>query len=154
MKFSYFFTDEKNQDFIGLDKEIWDEYYENAGCNVDKYQKVNDIEGEHFVILIFDDDNENNTPIACGSFKELFNDTVEVKRVFVKRSCRNKGLATFIMEKLEKEAKKRTYDFSMLVTGVNNTVSQSLYKKLGYEKVEGFGIYKGDPDAICYKKRL
>lgn len=154
MKFSNFCTNERNQDFINLSKELWDEYYENAGCNVDKYQKVNNLEGEHFVVLIFDEGDDCNTPIACGSFKELSNDTVEIKRVFVKKIYRNNGLATFIMNKLEKEAKKQNHDFAVLVTGLNNISSQSLYKKLNYELTEGFGIYIGDPDSFCFKKKL
>lgn len=154
MNFTPIFTDEKNQDFVDLAKELWDEYYKNVGDTVNNYQEVNNLEGKHFVILIFDYNNENNSPIACGSFKELFNDTVEIKRVYVKKPYRNNGLATFIMEKLEKEAKKQNYDFSVLVTGVNNFSSQVLYKKLGYDLFEGFGIYKGDSDVICYKKRI
>lgn len=154
MKFTHVFTDEKNQDFIDLAKELWDEYYENVGDIVNKYQEVNNLEGEHFVILIFDENNEKNGSIACGSFKEISNNTVEIKRVFVKKPYRNNGLATFIMEKLEKEAKKRNYDFSVLVTGVNNFSSQSLYEKLDYALIEGFGIYKGDFDSFCFRKRL
>ena len=154
MSFSYVLTNEKNQDFINLVKELWDEYYENTGCIVDKYQKINTLEGEHFVILVFDEETKNNLPIACGSFKECFLDVVEIKRVFVKKDYRGKGLATLIMEKLEKEAKKRDYSFSILVTGVNNHSSQSLYKKLDYEKIEGFGFYKGDPDSISMGKKL
>lgn len=157
MKFTYIYTDEKNQDFINLSKELWDEYYENVGDIVDKYQEVNNLEGEHFVILIFDEnnrDNKYNNPIACGSFKEFSNDVVEIKRVFIKKSYRNKGLATFIMEKLEKKAKKQDYDFSILVTGANNLPSQSLYKKLGYNLIKGFGIYKRNLDSFCFKKEL
>jgi len=152
MKFSHTFTNEKNQDFIDLAKELWDEYYENVGDTVDKYQEVSNLEGEHFVILIFDENDENNHPIACGSFKEFSNYTVEIKRVFVKKPYRTKGLATFIMEKLEKEAKSRNYKCSVLVTGINNLPSQSFYKKLDYAIFEGFGFFKGDPDSISYKK--
>jgi len=154
MKFTHCFTDEKNQDFIDLAKELWDEYYENVGDIVDKYKEVNNLEGKHFVILVFDENNENNSPIACGSFKEFSTSTVEIKRVFVKKPYRNKGLATFIMEKLEKEAKNRGYDFSVLVTGVNNLPSQLFYKKLNYDIFEGFGFFKGDCDSISYKKEL
>jgi len=154
MGFKTIFTNENNEDFIDLTKELWDEYYENFGDTVDKYQEVNNLEGEHFVILIFDENSENNRPIACGSFKEISSGTVEIKRVFVKKPYRNKGLATFIMEKLEIEAKKRGYDFSVLVTGVTNLSSQSLYKKLSYGLIECFGIFKGDSDASCFRKKL
>ena len=154
MKFRHIFTNEKNQDFIDLAKELWDEYYENVGDTVDKYQEVNNLEGEHFVILVFDEENVEKSPIACGSFKEFSSDTIEIKRVFVKKPCRNKGLATFIMEKLEKEAKNRGYDFSILVTGINNLPSQSFYKKLDYDIFEGFGFFKGDSDSISFKKEL
>jgi GNAT superfamily N-acetyltransferase len=156
MKIKTIITDEKNQDFINLAKKLWCEYFENVGDTVDKYQEVNNLEGKHFVILIFDEDNENrnNNPIACGSFKEFSKDTVEIKRVFVKQPYRNNGLATFIMGKLEKEAKMRAYDFSILMTGINNIFSQLLYKKLDYKEVEGFGIFKEDPDSVTMRKKL
>jgi GNAT superfamily N-acetyltransferase len=151
MNFSHIFTNEKNQDFIDLTKELWDEYYENLGDFVDNYQEVNTLEGEHFVVLIF---NENNNPIACGSFKEFSRDTVEIKRVFVKKTYRNNGLAIFIMEKLEEEAKKQNYDFCILVTGITNLSSRSLYKKLNYDLIEGFGFFKDDSNAISFRKEL
>jgi len=154
MTFKAVFTNENNEDFIELAKELWDEYYENVGDKVNKYKEVNNLEGEHFVILILDENSENNSSIACGSFKELSSDTVEIKRVFVKKPYRNKELATFIMKKLEKEAKNRNYDFSVLVTGITNLPSQTFYKKLGYDIVEGFGFFKGDSDSISFKKRL
>ncbi|MDR2967011.1 MAG: GNAT family N-acetyltransferase [Methanobacteriaceae archaeon] len=154
MDFKTIFTNENNEDFIDLAKELWDEYYENVGNTVDKYREVNNLEGEHFVILIFDENSENNSPIACGSFKEFSPDTVEIKRVFVKKTYRNKGLATFIMKRLEKEAKNRSYNFSVLVTGTNNLPSQVFYKKLDYDTFEGFGFFKGDFDSISFKKEL
>jgi len=153
MNISYLFTDEKNEYFINLDKELWEEYFENVGDIVDKYQEVNNLEGKHFVVLIFNE-SDNNSPIACGSFKEYSKDTVEIKRVFVKKPYRKQGLATSIMEKLENEAKNRGYGFSILVTGAHNSSSQVLYKKLDYEIIEGFGFFKRDSEAICYKKRL
>jgi len=58
------------------------------------------------------------------------------------------------MEKLEKEAKNRNYDCSILVTGVNNLPSQAFYKKLNYDIFEGFGFFKGDSDSISYKKKI
>ena len=153
MSFRHVFTDEKDQNFIDLAKELWDEYFDNVGDTLDKYQEVNTLEGKHFVILVFDED-KNNNPIACGSFKEFSKDTVEIKRVFVKKPYRNKGLATFIMGELEKEAKNRDYSFAVLVTGVNNLFSQSLYKKLDYDLIDGFGFYKGDSDSVCFRKNL
>lgn len=136
------------------------EYYENAGDIVNKYQEINNLEGEHFVILIFDNykdyKNINSSltcsPIPCGSFKEFFKDIVEIKRVFVKPLYRNNGLATFIIENLEKEAKNRNYNYSVLVTKINNFSSQLLYKKLGYNLIECFGIFKRDLDFLCFKK--
>ena len=154
MKFTHVFTNEKNQDFIDLYRELWNEYFEKVGEGLNKYQEVNNLGGKHFVVLIFDKDNDINKPIACGSFKEFSNYIVEIKRVFVKKQYRNMGLATLIMEKLEKEAKMRNYNLSILVTGKNNLPSQSLYKKLDYHKCEGFGIFKGDIDAISFKKKL
>jgi putative acetyltransferase len=156
VNFIHIFTDEKNQDFIDLSKELWDEYYENEGNIVDKYQEVNNLEGKHFAILLFNNYKTNtiNSPIACGSFKEISDNIVEIKRVFVKPLYRNNGLGTFIMENLEKEAKNRDYDYSVLITGINNFSSQSLYKNLGYNLIEGFGIFKGDPDSLCFKKKL
>ena len=150
MTLKIIFTDEKNEDFISLAKKLWDEYVEISGDTVKEYQKFNNLEGEHFVILVFD----NDKAVACGSFKKFSKDTVEIRRVFVDKEYRRRKLAFYIMGNLEKIAKEKGYSYAVLETGAKNEVSKKFYKRLNYTIVGNFEPFKGMLSCLCMKKKL
>ena len=150
MAFKLVFTDENNEDFISLAKKLWDEYVEISGDVVKEYQKFNTLEGKHFVILIFEED----TPIACGSFRKFSKDTAEIRRVYVEKNYRKQKLASYIMKNLEKIAKEQDYDYVVLETGVKNKVSRKFYKSLDYKIIDNFEPYRGMLTCLCLKKEL
>jgi len=150
MAFKSVFTNEKNENFISLAKKLWEEYVEISGDVVKQYQKFNTLEGEHFVILIFDGEK----PIACGSFKKFSKDTVEIRRVFVEKEYRRRKLATYIMKNLEKIAKEKGYEYAVLETGVKNKVSRTFYKNLDYGIIANFEPFKDMLTCLCLKKEL
>ena len=150
MAFKLVFTDENNEDFISLAKKLWDEYVEISGDVVKEYQKFNTLEGKHFVILIFEED----TPIACGSFRKFSKDTAEIRRVYVEKNYRKQKLASYIMKNLEKTAKEQDYDYVVLETGVKNKVSRKFYKSLDYKIIDNFEPYRDMSTCLCLKKEL
>jgi ribosomal protein S18 acetylase RimI-like enzyme len=150
MTFKTIFTDENNEDFISLAKKLWEGYVESSGDIVKKYQEFNTLEGEHFVILIFDSEKA----IACGSFKEFSKDTVEIKRVFVDKEYRRRKLALCIMKGLEEIAKEKSYKYAVLETGAKNKASRKFYKKLDYDIIERFVPLEGMPICLQMKKKL
>jgi ribosomal protein S18 acetylase RimI-like enzyme len=77
-----------------------------------------------------------------------------MKRVFVQKGYRQKGLATKIMQQLEKSAIKQGFVYAILETGVELKPAVALYKSLGYEIINNYGQYKDDSICVCMKKKL
>ncbi|MBE6511739.1 MAG: GNAT family N-acetyltransferase [Methanobrevibacter olleyae] len=142
--------DEKDERFIELTKELDNEYFMKYGDVVKKYEGYNDLKDPHIVILALN----WGKPIACASFKLFDNDTIEIKRVYVKRRYRRKGIAYKLVKQLEKLAMEENFKYSIIETGRENEAAINLYKKLDYEIIDNFGIFEGDELCICMKKQF
>ena len=142
------FTDEKDERFLKLVEELDCGYYERIGDELEKYKEYNEFNKPHFVILLLDSRN----PIACASYRVCENDSVEFKRVYVKKDYRKKGIVYNLIMKLENKAIDENFKYSYIVTGKNNFAAINLYKKLNYEQIPKFGQFKDDETVICMKK--
>ena len=143
-------TDEKDERFLELVRELDRGYYERIGDELSKYDSYNEFKEPHIVILAFDDD----TAVACASYREFDDDSVEFKRVFVKKEYRKRGIAHDIITDLEKLVIENSFRYSYIVTGKNNKASIKLYEKLNYELIDNFGQFKDDDTVICMKKEF
>ena len=143
-------TDEKDERFIELVKELDNEYFQIHGDIVNKYKDYNELKDPHLVLLVLNWDR----PIACASFRLFDKDTIEIKRVYVKKRYRRKGIAYKLVKQLEKLAIEENFKYSIIETGSNNTAAIELYKKLDYEIVDNFGFFEGDDMCICMKKEF
>ena len=126
------------------------ELYEIYGDLIGNYQAYNSLKGVHIAILVYDEDE----PIACGGIKPYDERTGEIKRVFVKKGMRNRGIATQIIEELEQQAKAQNYQTLVLETGCDQAPAVKLYQKLGYDFMDNYGQYAGDDKCICMKKTI
>lgn len=144
------FTDEKDERFLKLVDELDRGYYERIGDELSKYDSYNEFKDRHIVILAFDRD----IAVACASYRAFDDDSVEFKRVFVKKEYRKRGIAYNIIKQLEKSAIKSNYRYSYIVTGKNNHAAIQLYEKLNYELIDNFGQFKNDDAVICMKKEF
>lgn len=97
---------------------------------------------------------ENGEALGCGAFKPFGENGVEIKRVFVKPSCRGRGIARRVMEELEKWAAEMGCVRAVLETGINQREAVSLYESIGYRRRENFEPYEGLEESICYEKAL
>ena len=143
-------TDEKDKRFLKLVSELDKGYYERIGDELSKYDSYNEFKDHHIVILAFD----NDIAVACASYRVFDEDSVEFKRVYVKKAYRKKGIAYNIITQLEKSAIKRGFRYSYIVTGKNNHAAIKLYEKLNYEITDKFGQFKHDDAVICMKKEF
>ncbi len=143
-------TDEKDERFIYLSNELDNEYLANIGEDALKYKEYNTLLDPHVVLLLLNWGN----PIACASYRVLDSESIEIRRVFVKRRYRKRNIAYKLVKALEKLAMENNFRYSYLETGRENTASISLYKKLGYEKIDNFGFFKDDDACICMKKEF
>jgi GNAT superfamily N-acetyltransferase len=83
-----------------------------------------------------------------------FEDSLEVKRVFVRSDYRGQGLSKRLMLELETIARERGAASLILQTGDRQHEAISLYTRLGYVPIERFGAYAPIPFFLCFGKTL
>lgn len=150
MRFIY--TNGENTDFIELCHELDDFLNKLVGGEKNRaeyipYNKLDDI---HDVIVAYDED----IPVGSAGFKKYDDECAEVKRVFIKREYRRKGISKKLMELLEERAKNKGYKYLILESGEPLAAAMSLYRKIGYKVIPNYGQYKDMPDSVCMKKEL
>ena len=92
--------------------------------------------------------------VGCGCFKEINENAVEVKRMFVNPYFRGFGVASSIIEELITWAKQLYYAEAVLETGKKQPESIKLYTKHGFSIIDNFGPYVGMEESVCMKKSL
>lgn len=143
-------TNSTNIDFDKLTKLLDYDLNERYGELQKQYDKHNKVDHINDVIIIYMDD----VPVACGAFKEYNINSIELKRIFVKKENRRQGLSKLIINELEKIGKEKGYRYAVLETGSNQYEAISLYKNNGYEIIGNYGPYVGNENSICMKKDL
>jgi putative acetyltransferase len=143
-------TTTENKDFIQLidklDNELWNELNEDRNT-YDQYNKVLDIKT---AIIIYD----NSTPVAIGCYKEYNNDTAEIKRMYVDKAYRGKGISKMVLHELERWAIETGFKYSILETSIHFNIAQTLYKQAGYIVIPNYDQYEGLEESVCMKKKL
>lgn len=91
---------------------------------------------------------------ACGAIRPLEGETAEVKRMFVSRPYRGRGLARRILGFLEDTARGRGIRVARLETGERQPEAIALYRSCGYAEIPLFGGYVGNPHSRCFEKAL
>jgi GNAT superfamily N-acetyltransferase len=145
------YTNGKDIRFIELCRELDNFLNEAVGVEEQgEYNQYNTLEDIHDVVLLM----ENNKAIACGSFKEYESQVAEMKRVFVKKDYRKRGLSKLIIKELEAKAKANGYTKLILETGKQLKTAIITYKSYGYTIRNNFGQYENMPDSVCMEKVL
>ena len=143
-------VDTADPDFLHLvtllDREL-DQACPQAHQLCEQYNKVDAILA---VVLVY----QEETPVACGAFKQFDTDTVEIKRVFVQENYRDRGVAKLLLAGLERIAKEMGYSSAVLETGRHLLASVALYSHRDYRIIPNYGPYKQIESSICMKKEL
>jgi len=129
-----------------LDHELWNELKDDQ-ATYDQYNKVPDL---NTALVIY----ENEKPVAIGCFKKYSDDTVEIKRMFVEKEHRGKGLSKLVLKELENWAIESGFHHAILETSVHFKVARGLYMDAGYAITENYDQYKGLDESVCMKKEL
>ncbi len=129
-----------------LDHELWNELQEDQ-AQYDQYNKVPDL---NTVVLVY----VNEQPAASGCFKKYNADTVEVKRMFVVKEHRGKGLSKTILTELESWATEEGFKYAILETSIHFIPATTLYKSSGYKIIPNYDQYEGLEESVCMKKEL
>jgi len=74
--------------------------------------------------------------------------------MYVYPKSRGKGIATAILNELEKWAFELPFKKCVLETGKRQQEAIELYKKNGYKIIPNYGQYVGIENSICFEKEL
>ena len=96
---------------------------------------------------------EDGVAVGCGALI-LDQDWAEMKRIFVAPAARGRGIATTVIDRLEREAMHAGRDWMRLEVGILQTEGFALYRKLGYAECGPFGSYVAHPLSRFVEKRL
>ncbi|RXM49914.1 MULTISPECIES: GNAT family N-acetyltransferase [unclassified Chryseobacterium] len=143
-------TDSNSSDFKTLVKSLDANLAEHNGEDDAFFAQFNKIDMIKNCIVVYIDE----TPAACGAFKELSEDTVEIKRMFTDPEFRKRGLGSSIVKELENWAKDLGYKKAVLETSKDLTNAISVYEKSGFQKIPNYGQYIGVDSSVCYGKDL
>lgn len=139
-----------NPHFISLVKLLDADLAERDGSEHSFYAQFNKIDRIKYVVMAF----ENGKPIGCGAIKEFTREAVEIKRMYVLREERGKGIASKILRELEEWARELSFKSCVLETGKRQPEAISLYLKNGYQRTENYGQYAGVENSLCFAKKL
>lgn len=95
---------------------------------------------------------EDGAPVCCGAIKRLPDGACEIKRMFVTKDARGRGVARALLEELERRAREMGYEIARLDTGPRQTRAQRMYERAGYAPI---GNFNANPVASFFgEKRL
>ncbi|MEI7736784.1 MAG: GNAT family N-acetyltransferase, partial [Ferruginibacter sp.] len=112
-----------------------------------QYNKVDTI--KKVVVAYYRDE-----PSGCGAVKEFTAGTMEVKRMFVPLEKRGLGIASKVLQELERGCLELGYTRCILETGKKQPEAIALYTKNGYRIIPNYGQYAGIENSICFEKKL
>jgi GNAT superfamily N-acetyltransferase len=103
--------------------------------------------GGGFVVL-----EEDGRAVAGGGVKRLDDRACEIKRMYVTRDARGRGLGSALLAALEDLARDLGYAVARLDTGAKQPEAQAMYERAGYVAVPD---YNDNPYASFWgEKRL
>lgn len=143
-------TNSEDSVFLALVKELDADLAVRDGKDREFYNQFNKLDSIKHVIVAYD----NDTPAGCGAIKEFSGDTMEVKRMFVPMKLRGKGIASLVLNELEKWTIELDYKKCILETGKRQPEAIALYKKNGYLQIPNYGQYIGIENSVCFIKEL
>ena len=141
-------TDAKNSDFLRLISEL-DAYLRiTDGDDHEFYNQFNTLEKIKNVVIAYQDAK----PIGCGAFRAIDTNTVEIKRMFVKKKYRGTKTASSILQALEGWASEEGFKECILETGDRQVEAINFYIKSGYIKIANYGQYAQMDNSNCFEK--
>ena len=139
-----------NKDFRELVRLLDADLSIRDGADHSFYAQFNKIDLIKNAVVAYADEKA----VGCGAFKEFDDETVEIKRMYVRPETRGKGIAVEILKELENWASESDYTFAVLETGKKQPEAIRLYRKSDYELIPNYGQYAGMDNSVCMKKKL
>lgn len=83
-------------------------------------------------------------PLGCGGLRRLSPGVGEIKRLFVRPTARNRGIAALLLRGLEERARAAGYRALRLDTHGREPAALALFRSAGYQPIAD---YNGNPYA-------
>lgn len=143
-------TDSSDEDFIVLVRHLDADLAVRDGSEHSYYAQFNKIDLlRHVVIAELD-----GRAVGCGAIKEFESGVMEVKRMYTDPAARGKGVATAVLDELEKWAAELGCTACILETGWRQPEAVALYRKCGYDEIPNYGQYIGMENSVCFRKTI
>lgn len=110
-------------DFLGDDKRYYTRYSENEN-----------IEAVWVVVM-------DEIPAGCIAYRQKAESVGEVKRMFIKKEYRGRGIAKELLKTVENHARERGCHTLFLDTRITLEPAVSLYRVFGFDIVFQQGLY-------------
>jgi len=143
-------TNSGNKDFQELIRELDKDLKIRDGEDHLFFAQFNKIDAIKYVVIAYSEDK----PIGCGAIKEYSEKVMEVKRMFVTVESRGHGIASLVLQELEKWSLELKYEKCILETGEKQPEAIRLYKKNNYHVIPNYGQYSGVTSSVCFEKQL
>lgn len=144
------FVSPASADYAMLVKKLDDYYFTLVGDVHARYANVNQPKNMACIVVAY----EGNTPIGCGCWKAVDEETAEVKRIYVEPQYRRRGVASAIIDLLESHICASGYQKILLETARTTGDSKALYLSLGYREIDYYGSPAGAENCRCFLKDL
>jgi ribosomal protein S18 acetylase RimI-like enzyme len=92
--------------------------------------------------------------MAGGALRRLTDGVGEIKRMWTAPQARGRGYARRVLAVLEATAIDYGYQTVRLETATPQLAAIALYRSVGYEPTESYGIFRDDPRFMYFDKRL
>src|SRR5262245_37350325 len=106
-------TDAGDPSFRALVAELDRELAIRDGEDHAFFAQYNQLDSIPHAVVVMD----GTAPIACGAMKSFDTDAVEIKRMFTSPACRQQGIGSMVLRKLEHWAQELGYKRCVLETG-------------------------------------
>jgi GNAT superfamily N-acetyltransferase len=143
-------TDSDNADFRELVHLLDADLAIRDGAEHAFYAQFNKIDKIREVVVAY----KNEKAVGCGAFRKYTENSVEIKRMFVRAENRERGIARQILAELESWAKELNYSECILETGLKQPEAISLYQKSGYQIIPSYGQYLNVENSVCMRKLM
>ena len=143
-------TNSDHPDFISLVRLLDADLAKRDGDEHSFYAQFNKIDKIKHAVVLYEDEKL----VACGAIKQYAEDIMEVKRMYTLPVYRGKGIATMVLNELEKWAVELGYAKCILETGKRQPEAISLYTRNGYVLIPNYGQYAGVENSVCFEKAI
>lgn len=143
-------TSTKDNDFKNLISELDTDLQSRYKDVTYQFDAFTDVHHVNTAVVAYIQD----IAVGCGCFKEIGENTVEIKRMFVNPYFRGFGVASSIIDELLTWARQLYYEDAVLETGKRQPESIKLYSKHGFSIIDNFGPYIGMEESVCMRKEL